>query len=174
MTHEPGSTSITTAQAVINALAPLLGTWRGQGKGTFPTLDDFVYSETLYVRRDPDVSYFTYQQETTLIDSQGHPIRKSHWEAGVIRPKENGSVELACVQGSGRVEVLLGKLLIHNEQPEMLILQFESKLIGNDDEVKTASRTWTLAGNHFTYVVEMATSQVEAPSLHLETTLFKD
>jgi hypothetical protein len=160
-------------QAILEALTSLLGTWKGQGKGMFPTLEDFEYSETLQIRRDPGASFLTYQQDTELIDAQGNPSRKSHWEAGVLRPQENGSIELACVQGSGRVEVLQGKLLVKQSLPGTIGLQFESKLIGNDERVKAAIREWTLSGNQLKYVMKMSTSRVDELSLHLEANLFK-
>ena len=103
-------------QETLGRLAPLIGQWTGRGRGGFPTLEGFDYAETLGVYRDQDAPYLTYEQGTELVDPQGRSIRKSHWEAGVLRPLEDGSIELACVQGSGRVEVLRGKLLAQASQ----------------------------------------------------------
>jgi hypothetical protein len=160
-------------QATLGILTPLLGVWTGQGKGLFPTLDAFDYFETFRLQRDPGAPYFTYEQKTELIDPEGRSIRKSHWEAGVLRLLDDGRLELACVQGSGRVEILRGKLFMKESHPEMMVLAFQSKIIGNDKRVKSTSREWTLTQNHLKYFMKMATSRVEELSLHLEANLFK-
>ena len=171
--HKPNLTSVEAVQATLSILTPLLGVWTGRGKGMFPTLDAFDYFETFHVQRDPGAPFFTYEQNTELIDPQGRSIRKSHWEAGVLRPLDNGSLELACVQGSGRVEILQGKILTKETPAETVILRFQSELIGNDERVKSTSRVWSLSRNHLKYVMKMATSRVEELSLHLEANLFK-
>lgn len=160
-------------EVALDMLAPLLGVWKGQGKGGYPTIDEFAYSETLRFLRDPGAPYLTYEQKTDLIDPEGRPIRKSHWEAGILRPLADGSIELACVQGSGRVEILRGKFLTVESPSEGLSLQFQSELIGNDERVRSSSREWFLTGRHFKYVMKMATSSVEEPTLHVEANLFK-
>jgi hypothetical protein len=171
--HEPNLTSMEAVQVTLGILTPLLGVWTGRGKGLFPTLDTFEYSETFRVQRDPGASFFTYEQDTELTDPQGRSIRKSHWEAGVLRPLDDGSLELACVQGSGRVEILRGMFLTKETPAETIALRFQSVLIGNDERVKSTSREWSLSGNHLKYVMKMATSRVEQSSLHLEANLFK-
>jgi hypothetical protein len=168
------NTNLRTVQKTIGMLTSLLGVWTGQGKGIFPTIDSFDYFETLRIQRDPTTLFLTYEQSAELIDPEGRAIRKSHWEAGVLKPMEDGSVELACVQGSGRVEVLRGKLLIKASLPETIILRFKSTLIGNDEKVKSTTREWILTGDHLKYVLKMATTRVEKLSLHLEADLFKD
>ncbi|HEX6306343.1 MAG TPA: FABP family protein [Anaerolineales bacterium] len=160
-------------QVTLDRLAPLLGEWTGRGRGGFPTLEEFDYLETLRVHRDQDATYLTYEQNTELIDADGRSMRKSHWEAGVIRPLEDGSIELACVHGSGRVEVLRGKFLAQESQPGRFFLRFESALIGNDARVRISSREWNLSGKHFTYMMKMATMNVGALTNHLEATLIK-
>jgi hypothetical protein len=39
----------------IEPISYLLGTWRGEGKGRYPTIEDFSYGEEPYLRlhRDP-------------------------------------------------------------------------------------------------------------------------
>jgi hypothetical protein len=171
--HDPNLTSMGAVQEILDILTPLLGVWTGRGKGVFPTLDAFDYFETFRVQRDPGAAYFTYEQNTELIDPEGRSIRKSHWEAGVLRPLDDGSLELACVQGSGRVEILRGEFLSKETLAETIALRFQSELIGNDERVKSTSREWSLNGNHLKYFMKMATSRVEELSLHLEANLFK-
>jgi hypothetical protein len=108
-----------------------------------------------------------------LIDPDGRVIRKSHWEAGVLRLRPDRRVELACVQGSGRLELLRGHLEAKESFPDRLVLNFESEFIGNDGRVKSTSREWSLDGDHFKYVMRMATSEVGEPALHLETNLYR-
>jgi hypothetical protein len=160
-------------QATLDRLIPLIGEWTGIGRGGYPTLDEFIYSETFRVLRDQGAAYLTYEQRTELVDSDGFPIRKSHWEAGVLRPLENGSVELACVQGSGRVEILRGEFLVQESRPDSVTLRFQSEFIGNDERVRSSSRDWRLTGDHFSYMMKMATTKVEEPTRHLEANLVK-
>lgn len=171
--HEPDLESMEVLQATLDFLTAFLGVWTGRGKGLFPTLEMFDYFETFRVQRDPGAPFFTYEQKTELIDIEGRPIRKSHWEAGVLRPLDDGSLELACVQGSGRVEILRGMFLAKDTPAETIALRFQSVLIGNDERVKSTSREWSLSDNHLKYVMKMATSRVEELSLHLEANLFK-
>jgi hypothetical protein len=171
--HDPDLASVEAVQVTLGILTPLLGVWTGRGKGLFPTLDAFDYFETFRVQRDPGAPFFTYEQNTELIDPQGRSIRKSHWEAGVLRPLGDGRLELACVQGSGRVEILRGMFLTKETPDETITLRFQSELIGNDERVKSTSREWVLTGNRLRYIMKMATSRVEELSLHLEANLIK-
>lgn len=160
-------------QIILQRLAPLVGEWIGRGRGGYPTIEGFDYAETFLVHHDPNDTYFTYEQHTELIDPDGRPIRKSHWEAGVIRPMEDGSVELACVQSGGRVEVLRGRFLEQESQAGKFSLSFQSGHIGNDERVIRSSRDWRLSGNHFEYEMSMATTKVGEQTRHLEANLTK-
>ena len=55
--------------------------------------------------------FLPYEQRTDLIGEGGRVIHNSHWEAGILKPREDGSIELVCVQGTGRIEILRGKCL---------------------------------------------------------------
>lgn len=158
---------------ILERLSQLLGVWCGRGRGGYPTIAGFDYVETFRVHRDGDAQYLTYEQSTELIDLDGNPIRKSHWEAGVLRPLDDGSIELACVQGSGRLEVLRGELITDESLIDGFSLRFQSVLIGNDSKVRSTSREWHVTGARFNYVMSMASSVVENPARHLEADLYK-
>lgn len=168
-----GSEFPRAVEEALELLNLLLGDWKGQGRGGFPTIDSFEYSESLRFQRDRGAPYLTYEQNTDLVDEAGRSIRKSHWEAGILRPLADGSLELACVQGSGRVEILRGKILPKETLPEGICLQFKSEHIGNDERVKSSSRECSLTVTHLQYVMKMATSSVEEPAIHLEASLYK-
>ena len=155
-------------QATLDRLSPFIGEWFGYGNCSYPTIDSCDYEEALSVRLDPGKRFLTYEQKTILVDAQGHPIRHSHWEGGVIRPLVDGSLELACVEGSGRVEILRGQLVSGQSHPDELRFRFKSVLVANDEIAKSSSREWTVAGDRFTYVMSMTTTSVEALTIHLQ------
>lgn len=162
-----------SVQMTLERLAPLLGLWQGRGRGEYPTIADFYYAETFRFRSGVGAAYLTYEQSTEIIDAQGNPIRKSHWEAGVLRPQDDGSIELACVQSGGRVEVLRGNMLVEETHPAKLSLRFQSVLVGNDERVKSTNREWYLDGERFKYVMKMAAVGVDELLLHVEASLYQ-
>ncbi len=160
-------------RASLDRLAPLVGIWTGKGEGGYPTIDDFEYTETLQIQHQPGLGYLTYEQKTELVDAAGRVVRRSHWEAGLLRPLEDGSLELACVQAGGRVEVLRGEFVNIESKPGWLKLEFQSKLVGNDERMKSSSREWTITTDRFKYVMEMVTTKVAEPTIHLEANLMR-
>ena len=92
-------------EATMRKLAALEGSWRGGGKGDYPTIEAFEYEETLRFELDSSYPMIHYEQRTLLL-----PAREpSHWESGFIRPMEDGTIEVSNSQDSGRVEVLRGR-----------------------------------------------------------------
>jgi hypothetical protein len=89
------------------ALTPLewlVGDWEGDGRGEYPTVDDFTYrEETSFAAVGKP--YLVYTQRTWLAD--GSP---SHMESGFLRPGAPGAPELVIAQPGGTVEVLIGSL----------------------------------------------------------------
>ena len=86
-------------------LCAFAGTWQGEGRGRFPTIDDFRYEERLQLVADDAYPLLAYEQRTWLED--GEP---GHWESGFWRPGPGGVVEISNAQESGRVEVLSGRV----------------------------------------------------------------
>src|SRR5216683_3123168 len=77
------------------ALAPvtfLLGTWRGEGEGQYPSIKPFRYREEIRFTHNGK-PFLIYTQRTEAIDT-GQPM---HAEAGYLRLVGEGRVEFASV-----------------------------------------------------------------------------
>jgi hypothetical protein len=90
----------------VRHLAFLLGTWRGRGKGEYPTMDTFEYGEELTFDHVGD-AFLTYVQRSWLL-SDGSPL---HFERGFLRPGTGaGDLELTLGHPLGLTEVSEGRL----------------------------------------------------------------
>lgn len=80
-------------------LAFLVGVWRGEGQGAYPSIDDFAYEDELRFRvlSKPWLEH----AERTWVPPGGAP---SHSEMGFLRPVPGGA-ELVVAAPGGRVEV---------------------------------------------------------------------
>ena len=90
------------------ALAPvafLLGTWRGDGEGQYPTIKPFRYREEIRFTHNGK-AFLIYTQRTEAIDT-GQPL---HGESGYLRLVGNGRVEFVIAQPIGFAEISLGRV----------------------------------------------------------------
>lgn len=85
-------------------LAPLLGTWRGGGRGDYPTIEAFEYTEEVTIGH-VGKPFLAYSQRTKGAD--GAPL---HAESGYLRPDGESGLELLVVHPSGIAEVLVGEV----------------------------------------------------------------
>ncbi|XP_044467442.1 UPF0678 fatty acid-binding protein-like protein At1g79260 [Mangifera indica] len=147
------------------AIAPLsflLGTWRGQGEGGFPTINAFHYGEELHFSHSGK-PFIAYSQKTWKLGS-GEPM---HAETGYWRPKPDGSIEVVIAQSTGLVEVQKGT---YNAADKIIKLQ--SELVGNASKVKEISRVFELVNGELSYVVQMSTNLASLQQ-HLKAVLRK-
>jgi hypothetical protein len=86
----------------IEPIAFLLGTWSGSGTGNYPTIEPFVYEETVTFEQFGK-PFIAYTQRTRGAD--GSPL---HTEAGYIRATDDGQLELVISQPSGITEIHTG------------------------------------------------------------------
>lgn len=84
-------------------LAFLLGTWKGQGQGSYPTIESFPYLEEVSFAH-VGKPFLSYSQKTRHGDS-GLPL---HAETGYLRATGGMGVELVIAQPSGIVELHSG------------------------------------------------------------------
>jgi THAP4-like, heme-binding beta-barrel domain len=89
----------------VASLAGLLGVWRGEGAGEYPTIAPFRYGEEVrfwHVGKP----FLAYTQRTWSLDD-GRPL---HGESGYWRPKPGGAVEVVLAHPTGIAEVLEGRV----------------------------------------------------------------
>jgi THAP4-like, heme-binding beta-barrel domain len=131
----------------VEALAFLLGEWRGEGRGAYPTIQDFRYRETVAFGH-VGKPFVSYTQRTAALDD-GRPL---HSESGYLRPQSGGRVELVLAQPSGLVEVDEG--VLHGGHLELV-----STLVARTasaKEVTEVRRLLDVDGDVLRYQVEMA------------------
>lgn len=79
----------------------LVGTWRGGGTGSYPTIDDFAYTEEITFGH-VGKPFLAYGQKTRH-GSTGAPL---HAETGYLRCPDDAAPEFVIAQPTGIVEVL--------------------------------------------------------------------
>jgi THAP4-like, heme-binding beta-barrel domain len=83
----------------------LLGVWRGEGEGQYPTIRPFRYREEIRFSHNGK-PFLIYAQRTEAIDT-GQPM---HGEAGYMRLVGDGRVEFVIAQPIGYAEISLGRV----------------------------------------------------------------
>jgi hypothetical protein len=137
---------VTDLPSVLAALHFLLGTWVGEGRGEYPTVDDFRYlEETTFAFTGKPV--LAYSQRTWMIPDR----RAAHAELGYLRPVEDG-VELLLVQPSGVAEVSVGTVAPTR-------LELASVALARTPTAKSVTevrRVYELRGDTLSYRLDMA------------------
>lgn len=144
-------------------LAFLIGTWKGRGKGSYPTIEPFEYLEEATYTPGPGKPFIAYSQRTRRAGGDGEPL---HSEAGYIRPAGPGRAELVIAQPTGIVEV-------HSGRVEDNRVEFRTSLVGLSGtavDVSQARRQLGVAGDTMSYRLWMA-AVGEPMQLHLEAAL---
>ena len=161
------SPHVSRAAPDVASLAFLLGTWRGEGTGSYPTIEPFAYRETLRFDHvgEPGCSYI---QESWSPEDE--PL---HFERGFLRPgAAPGDVELVLAHPIGVTEVAHGRL----EEGD-LRLRGEELAIGRvGDGPRTSAgleRRYRVDGDALTYEIDMATGATPM-TLHLAGSLRRD
>lgn len=89
-------------------LLPLVGAWRGTGKGGYPTIGDFDYAQEMRFSHDGR-PFLAYESRSWLIDDAGAPVRPLLREVGWWRPQPNDGLEVLLTQPTGLLELYAGR-----------------------------------------------------------------
>jgi hypothetical protein len=131
----------------LEPLAGLLGTWRGQGAGEYPTISPFRYGEEVrfwHVGKP----FLAYAQRTWSLDD-GRPL---HAETGYWRAKPGGTVEVVLAHPTGIVEVQEGRQ--HGGRIDLH--STTTAMTATAKQVTALQRSFDLDGDRLTYTLAMA------------------
>jgi THAP4-like, heme-binding beta-barrel domain len=134
----------------IAVLAPLLGTWTGEGAGEYPTIESFGYVEEVTFTHIGK-PFLIYQQKTRASDD-GRPL---HAETGYLRAPAGDWVELVLAHPTGVTEIEEGPLSVDGST---LALELTATTIGLTESAKSVTalaRLFRLSGDELTYTVQM-------------------
>ena len=85
-------------------IAWLLGTWRGNGHGDYPTIEPFQFGQEVIFTHDGR-PFFHYMSRAWIVDADGNKVRDAAIETGFFRPKASGELEVVMTHNTGFVEV---------------------------------------------------------------------
>jgi THAP4-like, heme-binding beta-barrel domain len=134
----------------VAVLAPLLGTWTGQGAGEYPTIESFGYIEEVTFGH-VGKPFLSYGQRTKSRDD-GRPL---HAETGYIRVPSSGRVEWVLAHPTGITEIQEGTLFVSGTTIEMELLATSIGLTASAKEVTALARSIRVNGDELTYTVRL-------------------
>jgi hypothetical protein len=131
----------------IAPLAFLLGTWVGEGQGSYPTIKPFAYGEEVKVWH-VGKPFLAYGQRTWALDD-GRPL---HAETGFWRSHPDGVVELVLAHPTGVAEVEEGTVSGQH-------IELKTTAVGltaTAKDVAALGRSFDVEGHLLTYTVALA------------------
>jgi len=144
-------------------IAFLLGTWKGEGKGNYPTIESFAYGEEITFANvgKPALAY----TQRTWHPSKGFTM---HLEVGYWRPVPGNGLEIVLVHPTGIVEIQEGTI----EGGRIDVGSTTVAKTSTAKDVTRLERTFEISGDVMRYEVRMAAVGVPL-SPHLEAELHR-
>lgn len=166
---------------LVENMRPILGTWRGSGEGSFPSLSaSFRYTEELcFEALHVTKPVISYSHRTAHADT-GAPM---HRESGFIKVLPDGKFIWTVAQATGMAEIAdgswdgtVGEALStftddYFADARLGTLCTTSTQIAGADKVTNVSRHYTFKQSSLNYVISMATKQVSQLTNHLTAAL---
>ncbi|HUH68741.1 MAG TPA: FABP family protein [Mycobacterium sp.] len=134
----------------LEALAPMLGTWAGQGAGKYPTIQPFEYFEEV-VFSHVGKPFLAYAQKTKAV-ADGKPL---HAETGYLRVPQPGHVELVLAHPSGITEIEVGTYSVIGDRIAIELSTTAIGLAPTAKEVTALGRSFRIDGDELSYSVQM-------------------
>lgn len=139
----------------VEPLAFLLGTWLGEGRGEYPTIQPFAYGEEIRFSH-VGKPFLAYTQRTWALEDE----RPLHSEMGYWRSKPEGAVELVLSHPTGIVEIETGMIAGHDIELATVSLG----LAPTAKQVDRLERSFHVEADLLRYELRMAA--VDVPLTH--------
>jgi hypothetical protein len=130
------------------SLRPLVGLWRGEGHGEYPTIASFDYFEEVSFTTVPGKPFLVYSQKTRAVDD-GRPL---HAESGYWRSPSSGRIEVVVAHPFGAVEVLEGSVF----DGEIRLASVAAAVTSTAKLLDETQREFDVEADTMTYRVAMA------------------
>jgi hypothetical protein len=135
-------------------LAPLLfllGRWRGEGVGGYPTIEGFRFVQEVTFGHNGK-PFLSYVSRSWLLDASGNAGRPLATETGFWRPQPEGKVEVLLAHPTGITEIYLGQVTgTRIEMSTDVVARTASA-----KEVTAGHRLYGLVGTSLAYAYDMA------------------
>ena len=138
----------------------LIGTWHGNGRGDYPTIDAFAYEQEVAFAHDgrPFLHYFS---RTWITDDDGERLRPGALETGFLRPSgAESEVELVLAHPTGYAEIWYGKA----EGPRITLATDVVARTLTAKEYTAGQRMYGLVEGALMYAIDMAAEGQEMQS----------
>ncbi len=132
----------------------LVGTWEGTGRGEYPTIKSFEYTESITFGH-VGKPFLAYNQRTRASDD-GRPL---HAESGYWRFPERGLAELVLAHPTGIVEILEGFAAPNMPGSDTFMIDLRSVSVAgsaSSKDVAQTERTFEITGDTMRYTMRMA------------------
>ncbi|MET0457653.1 MAG: peroxynitrite isomerase [Ilumatobacteraceae bacterium] len=136
----------------VTPLATLLGSWAGEGRGEYPTIEPFGYVEQITFGH-VGKPFLAYGQRTRATDD-GRPL---HAETGYVRIPAPGRIEIVLAHPTGITEVEEGTF--RHEDGGALVIELATSAIARTataKDVAALERSFRIDGDELTYTIRMA------------------
>jgi THAP4-like, heme-binding beta-barrel domain len=139
-------TQTTELHEALRPLAGFIGTWRGEGRGFYPTVEDFLYNEEATFGHIGK-PFLVYGQRTW--SPEGTPL---HSETGYWRAVGGGRIEIVLAHPLGIAELSEGTIRQNGVEARSSNLASSATA----KEVTALTRSYSLEGDRLTYYLGMA------------------
>ena len=157
---------MTEVLPALGPLACLLGTWRGEGHGEYPTIGTFDYGEWMHFEHAGDPFLMSAQRSWSIADDAPLHFERGFWRSGAAA----ADIELTLAHPLGLTEVAEGTARVDGE---VTTIELVSRAIGRTSTGMAVSglrRRYEIEGDAMRYEIDMATDATPM-TRHLTATL---
>ena len=146
-------------------LAWMVGTWRGTGRGEYPTIEPFTFEQEVVFNHDGR-NFLNYYSRTWILDDDGKVVKPGASETGFWRPKENKTLEVVIAHSTGISEGWVG---VH-DGPKIQLAMDQGYSAPSAKIVTAGSRLYGLVEGELFFAYDMA-AEGQTLQAHIWSTL---